>query len=60
MSGQMKMLLDRLYNGLQGWGDRFEKATLKELISGGGIGASNDAKNHEETMRKAYDLGRKL
>lgn len=56
----MKMLLDRLYNGLQGWVDRFEKATLKELISDGGIGASNDAKNHEETMRKAYDLGRKL
>lgn len=90
MSGQMKVLLDRLnplystdytfrdvymiataaeaedqaferaYNGLQGWVDCFEKATLKGLIGGGGIGDSNDAKNHEETMRKAYDLGKKL
>ncbi len=90
MSGQMKVLLDRLnplyatdyafrniymiataaeaeaeafekaYNGLQGWVDCFEKATLKGLVTGGGIGDVNDAPNHEEVMKKAYDLGRNL
>lgn len=90
MSGQMKVLLDRLnplysmdysfrdiymiataadsedeafekaYNGLQGWVDCFEKATLKGIVTGGGIGEVNDAPNHKETMKKAYELGKNL
>lgn len=90
MSGQMKVLLDRLnplytadyafrdiymiataaeteeetfekaYNGLQGWVDCFEKATLRGIVTGGGIGAVNDASNHPDVMKKAYELGRGL
>lgn len=90
MSGQMKVLLDRLnplyamdysfrdiymiataaedadsafekaYNGLQGWTDCFEKATLRGLVAGPGIGDPSDAKSHGDTMQAAYDLGRGL
>lgn len=90
MSGQMKVLLDRLnplyqtdyafrdiymiataaeaeesafdkaYNGLQGWVDCFEKATLKGIVTGAGIGDANDAPNHGDAMKRAYELGRKL
>ncbi|MDO4453500.1 MAG: flavodoxin family protein [Eubacteriales bacterium] len=90
MSGQMKVLLDRLnplykadykfrdiymiataaeneesafekaYNGLQGWVDCFEKAALKGIVTGMGIGDANDAVNHTDVMKKAYALGNRL
>ena len=51
---------EKAYNGLQGWVDCFEKAKLKGLVTGGGIGDANDAPNHEETMKRAYELGKAL
>lgn len=51
---------DKAYNGLQGWVDCFEKVTLKGMVTGAGIGDSNDAPNHTEVMKRAYDLGKNL
>ncbi len=51
---------EKAYNGFQGWVDCFEKAELKGLVAGGGIGDVNDASNHEEVMKKAYELGKAL
>ena len=51
---------EKAYHGLQGWVDCFEKAKLKGLVTGGGISDANDVLNHEETMRRAYELGKAL
>ena len=48
------------YNGLQGWVDCFEKASLKGMVGGGGIDAANTAADHVDAMKKAYDLGKEL
>ena len=48
---------EKAYNGLQGWVDCFEKAELKGIIFGGAIGDPNDAANHPDALKKAYDLG---
>lgn len=42
-----------------GW-SCFEKAELKGIVTGGGIGDANDASNHEAVMMKAYELGKAL
>ena len=36
---------EKAYNGLQGWVDCFEKASLKGMVGGGGIDAANIAAN---------------
>lgn len=54
------LVFEKAYNGLQGWVDCFEKAELKGLVTGGEIGAPNDAVNHKDAMQKAYELGRSL
>lgn len=51
---------EKAYNGLQGWVDCFEKAELKGIVTGAGIGDANDAINHKEVMQKAYELGKNL
>ena len=51
---------DKAYNGLQGWVDCFEKASLKGIVTGAGIADAKDAPNHDDVMKKAYDLGRGL
>lgn len=51
---------EKAYNGLQGWVDCFEKAELKGLVTGGGIGDAGDALNHADAMKKAYELGLNL
>ena len=48
---------EKAYNGLQGWVDCFEKAELKGIVAGGGIDEANDAKNHADALKRAYDLG---
>ena len=48
------------YNGLQGWVDCFEKASLKGIVCGGGIDDANTAASHVDVMKKAYELGKKL
>ena len=48
---------EKAYNGLQGWVDCFEKAQIKGLVAGCGIGDANDATNHADAMKKAYELG---
>ena len=50
----------KAYNGLQGWVDCFGKAALSGILEGGEIGDSNDAGNHKEIMKKAYELGKML
>lgn len=50
----------RAYNGLQGWVDCFEKAELKGIVTGGGINNPNEASEHTEEMKKAYNLGKRL
>ena len=51
---------EKACNGLQGWVDCFEKASLKGLVSGGGIDAACAAIDHVDIMKKAYELGRNL
>lgn len=51
---------EKAYNGLQGWVDCFEKASLKGIVSGGGIDDANAATSHVDVMKKAYELGKKL
>ena len=56
---------EKAYNGLQGWVDCFEKASLKGIVSGGGIdaantAAANTAAGHADVMKKAYELGKGL
>lgn len=51
---------DKAYNGLQGWVDCFEKATLKGIVMGAGISEASDALNHKDVLKKAYELGRNL
>lgn len=51
---------EKAYNGLQGWVDCFEKATLKGIVTGGGINDAGDAINYIEIMKKAYELGKGL
>ena len=50
----------RAYSGLQGWVDCFEKAELKGLVTGGEIGDANDAPNHPDALKRAYELGLRL
>ena len=52
--------IEKAYNGLQGWVDCFERATLKGYVFGGGINDAGEAVQHAETMRQAYDLGRNV
>ena len=51
---------DKAYNGLLGWVDCFERATLKGLVAGGGINDAGEAAGHADTMKKAYELGKSL
>lgn len=55
-----KSAFEKAYNGLQGWVDCFEKATLKGMITGVGIGDASDAANHTGVMQKAFDMGKEL
>ena len=52
--------VEKAYNGLQGWVDCFERATLKDYVFGGGINDAGKAVQHAEAMRQAYDLGRNV
>ncbi len=45
---------EKAYNGLQGWVDCFEKASLKGMVGGGGIDDANTAAGHVNVMKKAY------
>ena len=51
---------EKAYKGLQGWGDRFEKASLKSMVGGGRIDAANTAADHVNIMKKAYELGKNI
>ena len=49
---------EKAYNGLQGWVDCFEKASLKGMVGGGGIDDANTAADHVDTMKKHMNLER--
>ena len=46
---------DKAYNGLQGWVDCFEKATLKGIVMGGGIDDAGSAAKHKMCIRDSID-----
>lgn len=51
---------EKAYNGLQGWVDCFEHATLRGMVTGGGIDDPKMALKHTEVMEQAYKLGKEL
>jgi len=51
---------DKAYNGLQGWVDCFEMATLKGIVMGSGIDDAGSAAKHNDIMKVAYKLGTEL
>jgi len=53
-------VFEKAYQGLQGWVDCFPKATLKGLLAAGDITPPNDAPNHPEAMKRAYEFGKNL
>ena len=55
-----KKAFDKAYNGLQGWVDCFEEASLKGLVAGAGIDESGTAGNDAKVMKEAYELGRNI
>ena len=50
----------KAYNGLLGWVDCFGKAKLSGLVEGGEIANPNDASDHTDIMKKAFELGKSL
>lgn len=55
-----EFVFEKAYSGLQGWVDCFEKAKLCGLMTGGEIGAPNEAKNHTDVCDSAYEMGKNL
>lgn len=53
-------VFEKAYNGLLGWVDCFEKAQLCGLVTGGGLTDAGEAKNDEEAIKRAYELGKSL
>ena len=51
---------DKAYSGLSGWVDCFEKASLKGIVTGGGIDEAGSVNNFVDIKNKAYELGRGL
>lgn len=51
---------DKAYSGLNGWVDCFEKASLKGIVTGGGIDEAGSVNNFVDIKHKAYELGRGL
>lgn len=51
---------EKAYTALQGWVDCFEKASLKGMVTGGGIDEPNKAGNASDVMKKSYELGKNL
>lgn len=51
---------DKAYNGLLGWVDCFERATLSGIVTGGGINERKEAAAHQDVMQKAYAFGKGL
>lgn len=48
---------DKAYNGLLGWVECFEKASLKKIIKGAGINNPNEALKHLDILDNAYRMG---
>lgn len=51
---------DKVYSGLEGWVDCFEKASLKGVVAGKGISESKEALEHPDVLKEAYELGKNL
>lgn len=50
--------VDTTIQGLKGWIECFEKATLKGVIKGIGVTQTGEIANHEKVMNEAYLLGK--
>lgn len=50
--------MDGVVKGLEGWVECFPKAGLAGVLRGVGIGDANDAKNHPDMLKKAYEMGK--
>lgn len=51
---------DKVYSGLSGWVDCFEKASLRGKVVAGGIDEAGSVNNFVDIKNKAYELGRGL
>lgn len=51
---------DKAYSGLCGWVDCFNKASLKGIVTGGGIDEAGSVNDFVDIKNKAYELGRGL
>lgn len=52
--------IEKAYNGLLGWVDCFERATLKGYVFGGGLNDAGEAKQDTKAMQEAFHLGESL
>jgi len=57
---QSEQAANRAINGLQGWIECFEQSHFAGALVGGGIDEPKAALNHENLLRKAYDLGKNV
>lgn len=46
--------------GIQGWVDCFPKATLVDVVSGGGVNNPKEVTFHPELLEQAHELGMKI
>lgn len=52
--------MDGAVKGIEGWISCFPKSHLAGVLRGVGIGDANDARNHKDMLKKAYDVGKSI
>lgn len=52
--------MDNAVNGLQGWISCFEKARLAGVVRGVNLDALGAVRNASETLKKAYEMGKRI
>lgn len=50
--------MDGAIKGLEGWIECFEKTELKGVIKGVGVDQYGDIVNHQDLLKKAYEMGK--
>ena len=50
--------MDGAVKGLEGWVECFPKSRLAGVVRGAGIGDPDDAKNHPDALKKAFEMGK--
>lgn len=55
-----KSAMDGAIQGLQGWIDCFDKASLKGVVYGTALDTKKELLNHPELCKEAYDMGNQV